>query len=63
MGRYLSQRYDRVILFSGYPVLTAVNSLQHRCAISGCRLAHKLESLRFYIGSLWCKDGRHVTAK
>ena len=33
MGRYLSPRYGQVIQVSGYPVLTAVNWSQHRCAI------------------------------
>ena len=33
MGRHLSPRYGQMILVSGYPVLTAVNWLQHWCAI------------------------------
>ena len=33
MGRHLSPRYGRVIMVSGYPVLTAVNWSQHWCTI------------------------------
>ena len=33
MGRHPSLRYGQVILFSGYPVLTAVLWSQHWCAI------------------------------
>ena len=33
MGRHLSLRYTQVILVSRYPVLTAVNWLQHWCPI------------------------------
>ena len=50
MGRHLSPRYGQVILVSGYPVLTAVNWLQHWCTIcvqyqSSCatKLARKCE--------------------
>ena len=42
MGRYLNPRCGQLILFSGYPVLTAANCLKHKCAISGCTLAPKL---------------------
>ena len=33
MGRHLSPRYGQLMLVSGYPVLTAVNWLQHWCPI------------------------------
>ena len=45
MDRYLSPRYGRMILVSGYPVLTAVNWSQRGCAISGYTWAHKLLSI------------------
>ena len=38
VGRHLSLRYGKVILVSGYPVLTAVNWSQHWCAIYVCNL-------------------------
>ena len=66
MGRHLSPRYGQVILVSGYPVLTAVNWLQHLCAIwiqyqVVPRLANQLESLGLNTGfpELWT-DGRSV---
>ena len=50
IGRHLSPQYGQVIMVSGYPVLTAVNWLQHWCAIclqyqSSCspKLARKCE--------------------
>ena len=33
MGRHLSPQYGQVILVSGYPVLTAVNNIEHWCPI------------------------------
>ena len=36
-------------LISGCPVLTAVNSPQHICAISGCRLPYYPERVTIYI--------------
>ena len=53
MGRYMSPRYGRVILVSGYPVLTAVNCSQHWCPICvHCQfpvLSNLLESMRLNI--------------
>ena len=53
MGRYMSPRYDQVILVSGYPVLTAVNCSQHWCPICvHCQfpvLSNLLESMRLNI--------------
>ena len=59
MGRHLSPRYGQVLLVSGYPVLAAVNSSQHWCAIcvqyqSSCapKLAGKCEIEHWFF--LWC---------
>ena len=60
MGRHLSPQYDHVIMVSGYPDLIAVNCLQHRCAISGCRLPHKPESVTFHIGFPVVRTGGRV---
>ena len=72
MGRYLSPRYARLLLVSGYPVLTAVNSSQHGCALSGCTwapeilsIARKCEIKRWFPrgadGQRWSAYGHVIT--
>ena len=60
MGRHLSPQYGHVIMVRGYPLLIAVNCLQHRCTISGCRLPHKPESVTFHIGCPVVRAGGRV---
>ena len=62
MGWHLSLWSRHVILVSGNLVLTAVNWCKNGCAISGSRLPHKLEGVRFDTGYhvVWM-GGRTVT--
>ena len=49
MGRYLSPKYDQVMLVSGYSVLTAVNNMNVQYQ-DAPRLPNCLEIVRLKIG-------------